>query len=302
MKIIVVTGGTGFIGSHICVKLIEKGYSVLILDSFINSSPKIVDKIKEINSLSNKSSNPYIKVIKCDLRDYELLKNIFIKYSKNNHKIEAVIHLAGLKAVNESIMEPIKYWEHNVKSSINLIKIMDRFGCRNIVFSSSATIYGYQKNKSLINENSSIMPLNTYGKTKYIIEMILNSLINSKKKDWRVAILRYFNPAGNHNSGIIGEDPKGLNTNLFPLICKVAVGSLCKIKVYGDNWETYDGSGVRDYIHVMDLAEGHIKALDFINKREKVFIVLNLGTGVGTSVFEMIKTFEKVLPNVSILS
>ena len=294
MKIIVVTGGTGFIGSHICVKLIERGYSVLILDSFINSSPKIVDKIKEINYASNKSSSPYIKVIKCDLRDFELLKNIFIKYSKNNHNIEAVIHLAGLKAVNESIIEPIKYWENNVTSTINLIKIMERCGCKNIVFSSSATIYGYQENKSLINENSSIMPLNTYGETKYIIEMILNSLVNSKKKDWRVAILRYFNPIGAHFSGIIGEIPNKYATNIMPIINSVALKRINYLSIFGNDWDTPDGTPIRDYIHVEDLAEGHIKALKQICERKLKQITLNLGTGNGSSVLELIKVFEEV--------
>ena len=294
MKIIVVTGGTGFIGSHICIKLIEQGYSVLILDSFINSSPKIVDKILEINFLSNKSIKPYLKVIKCDLRDYQLLENIFIEYSQNNQRIEAVIHLAGLKAVNESIMEPIKYWENNLSGSINLLKIMHSFGCRNIVFSSSATIYGYQKNKSLINENSTINPTNTYGETKYAIEKLLNSLIKSNKDDWRVAILRYFNPIGAHFSGTIGESPNKYATNIMPIISSVALRKREYLSIFGNDWDTPDGTPIRDYIHVEDLAEGHIKALEHLCEKKSKQIILNLGTGNGSSVLQLIKVFGEV--------
>ncbi len=294
MKVIIVTGGTGFLGSHICVSLLEQGYSVLILDSFINSSPKTIDKIREIKSYSKKFSNADVKAIKCDLRDKELLKKIFSRYSRNNQKIEAVIHLAGLKAVNESIIDPIKYWENNVNGSINLLKAMDIFGCRNIVFSSSATIYGYQKNKSPINENAEIKPINTYGKTKEVIENILESLSFSTDKSWKIAILRYFNPIGAHKTGLIGENPNLTPTNIIPIINQVALRKREFLEIYGSDWDTIDGTCVRDYIHVMDLAEGHVKALKYILNKKSELIKVNLGNGEGVSVLNLVKTFQKI--------
>ena len=204
------------------------------------------------------------------------------------------MHFAGLKAVGESVLKPLVYYENNVQGTLTLCKVMKDFNVKKIIFSSSATVYGNPKDLP-VSETAPTQSLeNPYGRSKFMIENILTDLATSDK-DWEVMLLRYFNPAGNHYSGIIGEDPRGLPTNLFPLICKVAVGTMEKIKIYGDDWETVDGSGVRDYIHVMDLAEGHIKALDFIlDERKKVFLVLNLGTGFGTSVFEMIDTFERV--------
>ena len=294
MKQILVTGGTGFIGSHICLLLLERGYKVIILDSFINSSPQIGQKILEIKKINNKSGKPLLDLIKCDLRDEISLKNVFKKYTLNSLKIEAVIHLAGLKAVEESIKEPLKYWDHNVKGTINLLNIMSQFGCQKIVFSSSATIYGCQKNKYLIKENSKIEPINTYGKTKEMVEKILDSLPYLNDKSWEIAILRYFNPIGAHSSGLIGEDPLIKPNNIMPVINEVALGKRKFLEIFGNDWDTKDGTCIRDYIHVMDLAEGHIRTLEYILKSKSEIIKLNLGTGKGISVIELLETFEKV--------
>ena len=294
MKQILVTGGTGYIGSHICLLLLERGYKVIILDSFINSSPNIGQKILEIKNISNNIGKPPLDIIKCDLRDEISLKNVFKKYTLDSLQIEAVIHLAGLKAVEESIKEPIKYWDHNLKGTINLLNIMSKFGCQKIVFSSSATIYGDQKNKYLIKENSKIEPINTYGKTKEMVEKILDTLPYLNVKSWEISILRYFNPIGAHSSGLIGENPLNKPTNIMPIINEVALGKRKFLEIFGNDWDTPDGTCIRDYIHVMDLADGHIKALEYVLRSKSEIIKLNLGTGKGTSVLELVKTFEKV--------
>jgi len=288
---ILVTGGTGFIGSHVSLLLIEQGHNVFILDSLINSNEIVFSRIKKLAGIKCQEN---ILFFKGDLRKIEDIHNIFNCAKERGKPIETVLHFAGLKSASESSFRPMAYWENNVIASLNLIKVMEQNNCKKIVFSSSAIVYG-DKYQSPISESNYPDPKNPYGHTKLSIENFLSNMFSDPDSDWKIAILRYFNPAGNHKSGIIGEDPKGLPTNLFPLICKVAVGNIRRIKVFGDDWETLDGSGVRDYIHVMDLAEGHIRALDFIiNKRKKVFLVLNLGTGFGTSVFEMIDTFERV--------
>ncbi len=293
MQKILITGGLGYIGSHISLSLLESGYKVIVLDSFVNCNSQIEEKIIQIMDLKKFSNRDNFKVIKCDLCDEKGLSNILIKHSMHS-KIDAVIHLAGLKAVDESINKPIKYWSNNVKGTINLLNIMDYIKCRKIVFSSSATIYGNVENKYLIKEESKIQPINTYGKTKQVIESILETLIINKKNNWNISILRYFNPIGAHQSGLIGEDPLFPPTNIMPIINKVALGKKEFLEIYGNDWNTRDGTCIRDYIHVVDLASGHLKALKCILDNKFQFEVLNLGTGKGFTVLELVKTFEKV--------
>ena len=283
---ILVTGGLGFIGSHVSLLLLEQGHNVFVIDSLINSSKNVVNII---NKLSKRKVNFY----KGDIKNSEDIESIFNIAESENKSIEAVFHFAGLKSVKESAINPLAYWENNVLATHTLLKIMKKFNCKRIVFSSSATVYGENYN-SPISEDVIPNPINVYGLTKLSVENLLFSIYSNIEENWHVTILRYFNPAGNHFSGKIGENPRSLPTNLFPLICRVASGNISKLVIYGDNWNTIDGSGVRDYIHAMDLAEGHVKALDYSNKKEKSFLVLNLGTGKGTSVFELINTFERV--------
>ena len=293
MKRILITGGLGFIGSHTSILLLQQGYDLIILDSFVNSSKASIERItiliKKLNSLFLKN----IKFIDCDIRDNKQLKNIFLNSINEGNPIDAVIHFAGLKAVEESVENPLLYWEINVGGSLNLFKIMESYDCRTIVFSSSATIYK-SKPEGLLDENSELDPSNPYGQTKATIEKILKTLYDSDRNNWRIVNLRYFNPIGAHESGLIGEYPIGVPNNLFPYINKVASGRIEKLNIDGNDWPTADGTGVRDYIHVMDLADGHISALNFLFCGNGNFLNLNLGTSKGTSVLELIKTFEKV--------
>ena len=291
MSRVLVTGGGGFIGSHACISLLERNFEVVVIDSFINSNKQSLSKVYEICKLNNNSVSP-IKVLSFDIREKEELDNLFKQSIQEGKPIEAVFHFAGLKSVRESILNPLEYWEVNVGGTINLLKIMDKYECRTMIFSSSATIYKFSKNR-ILDEGSEVNPINPYGKTKLTIENLLNDLYLNNPDHWRIANLRYFNPIGAHPSGLIGEEPKGIPDNIFPYICKVAAGILKELTIYGDDWPTKDGTGIRDYIHVMDLAEGHIAALDFLLKSEPQIINLNLGTGVGTSVFELINTFQK---------
>ena len=292
MKVLV-TGGAGFIGSHTCLALLEKGYEVLVIDSYVNSHKNSLDRVIEVLKANKITKNVGIEIINADLRDEKVLDQLFCKYQKLGQPINAVIHFAGLKSVKESVINPLKYWDVNVNSTINLLSVMDKYECRIFVFSSSATIYGLSDNVPL-KENAEIKPINPYGRTKVAIEQILNDTFLSQPGKWKIANLRYFNPIGAHPSGLIGEAPIGVPTNIFPYITQVAIGKLNKLTVYGDNWPTLDGTAVRDYIHVMDLAEGHISALEYILKNENKIININLGTGLGTSVLELIKTFERV--------
>ncbi len=294
MKSILVTGGLGFIGSHTCISLIKYGYRMIIIDSNINSSIKSIQRIKNIlNNHNYINTNKDILFEKGDVRNAEFLDYVFLKAQKNNYSINGVIHFAGLKAVEESVNNPLMYWDFNVNGSIQLLKVMNKFSCRTIVFSSSATIYD-SKVINPIAENSNILPSNPYGDTKATIENILNGVFKSSKESWRVANLRYFNPIGAHPSGLIGEDPLEKPNNIFPLICKVARGYYEKICIYGDDWPTVDGTGIRDYVHVMDLAQAHCLALDYLLINKPKIINLNIGTGIGTSVLQLIKTFELV--------
>ena len=293
MKNIIVTGGAGFIGSHTCLALLERGYRVFVIDSFINSSPLALEKVLEILKNKNKNVKDELIIFKCDLKDKSLLKNIFSEIKTKYKTIDGVIHFAGLKSVAESISFPLIYWQANVFGTINLIEIMQKYKCNTLVFSSSATIYANSENPSL-SENDQLMPSNPYGNTKLSIEVLLNDIFNSSKMNLKFASLRYFNPIGAHISGLIGENPKGKPNNIFPLIINTAMGTQKKLEIYGNDWPTKDGTPIRDYIHVMDLADAHIKVLENLFKNESIFLELNIGTGRGTSVLELIKIFEKV--------
>ena len=293
MRRILVTGGCGFIGSHTCLELLEKNYEVWVVDSLVNGSHLVLERIKK---LSNKSNN--LKFFKGDVRDINFIRKVFQKAINNDIPISGVIHFAGLKSVGESIDEPIKYWDVNVNGTISLIRVMEESNCRSIVFSSSATIYGI-KDDTPIKESFDIESINPYGTTKIVIEKLLKDLYLSSPDEWRIISLRYFNPIGAHESGLIGEDPLGIPNNIFPLLMQVCMRRINKLQVFGNDWDTKDGTCVRDYIHVLDLADGHILAMEYLFNHNPQIMNLNLGTGTGTSVLELINTFERV-NNVSI--
>jgi UDP-glucose 4-epimerase len=275
---VLVTGGAGYIGSHTCIALSEAGYDFVVYDNLSNSSKQSLDRVEKI-------IDKKIKFINGDIRDEEKLQNVFDKY-----KIDSVIHFAGLKAVGESVEQPLRYYENNISGTITLCKIMQKNSCKNIIFSSSATVYG-DPHKTPIKEDFPLSATNPYGRSKLFIEEILRDIFISDK-EWKIVLLRYFNPVGAHKSGTIGEDPNGLPNNLMPFISQVAVGKLKELRVFGDDYDTSDGTGVRDYIHVVDLAQGHVKALKIIDKIKNV-MTINLGTGKGYSVLDMVKAFEK---------
>ena len=279
MSTVLVTGGAGFIGSHTSVELLNAGYDIIILDNFVNSKPESLKRIKELTGKD-------FKFYQADIRDEEAMTKVFAE-----NKIDAVIHFAGLKSVPQSVKEPLNYYDNNIAGTVCLCRVMDKAGCKKLVFSSSATVYG-SKNPSPLRED---MPTggttNPYGTTKYFIEQILQDLCISDS-EWGVSILRYFNPIGAHKSGRIGEDPNGIPGNLMPYITQVAIGKLECLNVCGNDYPTPDGTGVRDYIHVVDLALGHINALDRLLK-VKGCEVYNLGTGKGYSVLDVVKAFEK---------
>ena len=277
MKILV-TGGTGFIGSHTVVELLKENFEVVVIDNLSNSHEKVIDNIKEI---TGKSFTFY----KGDVQDKELLRKIF-----TDEKIDAVIHFAGYKAVGESVEKPLMYYENNLLSTINLCSVMEEFNCFNLVFSSSATVYGTPHSLP-IKEDFPLSTTNPYGTTKLMIENILKDLCVSNDK-WSIVVLRYFNPIGADKSGLIGEDPEGIPNNLMPYIVKVATKELECLSVFGDDYPTHDGTGVRDYIHVVDLARGHIKAINYLGHSGIDYF--NLGTGIGYSVLDIVKTFERV--------
>ncbi len=292
MKKILVTGGCGFIGSHTSYLLAKSGIKVIILDSNINSSEKVINCIQFLLS-KELATNQNLEFVKGDIRDEILVKQIFEKAKHNNEPISSVIHFAGLKSVAESVSNPLKYWDANVQGSIKLLQVMDQYECRTIVFSSSATIYGVSDG-SLLSEKSPLNPCNPYGDTKYVIERLLEDIFVNSNQNWKIANLRYFNPIGAHESGLIGENPVGTPNNIFPILTKVAIGEIPKIQIYGTDWPTHDGTGIRDYIHVMDLAYGHIKALEFLEKNNSQMLNINLGTGKGTSVLDLINIFQRV--------
>lgn len=279
MKILV-TGGCGYIGSHTCVELLEHGYEVIVVDNLVNSKRDVIDKIKEITGKS-------VIFYEGNVQEEKLLVSIFKK-----HKIDAVIHFAGLKAVGESVKKPILYYQNNLDSTLVLLKVMEQFDVKKIIFSSSATVYGSQ-NKVPFKESDPVGgTTNPYGTSKLFIEHILEDLVVADP-EFHVVILRYFNPIGAHKSGLIGDNPNGIPNNLMPYITKVASGELEYLNVFGNDYPTKDGTGVRDYIHVVDLADGHVKALDKVTK-EKGIHIYNLGTGIGYSVLEIVSAFEAV--------
>lgn len=277
MKILV-TGGAGYIGSHTCVELLENGIEVVVIDNLINSSREALHRVEAITGKK-------IEFRQIDLLDRERLDRLFTE-----HRFEAVIHFAGLKAVGESVRIPLRYYENNIGGTLTLCQAMSKHAVKTIVFSSSATVYG-EPGKVPITEDFSTHAYNPYGRTKLFIEEILKDLYVSDN-DWNVILLRYFNPVGAHESGQIGEDPRGIPNNLMPFISQVAVGKLKELRVFGNDYPTRDGTGVRDYIHVVDLAAGHVKALEKLTGCKGVHIY-NLGTGKGYSVLEMISAFEE---------
>ena len=275
---ILVTGGAGYIGSHTCILLIEAGYDVVVLDNFSNASKESINRVEKIVGKE-------ITLVEGDIRNRDDLHKVF-----NAHKIDAVIHFAGLKAVGESVAEPLKYYDNNIHGTIVLCEVMAEHDCKSIVFSSSATVYG-DPHTTPIKENFPLSTTNPYGRSKLFIEEMLRDLYISDNT-WKIVLLRYFNPVGAHISGTIGEDPHGIPNNLMPFIAQTAVGKREHLNVLGDDYDTHDGTGVRDYIHVMDLADGHVKALDKMGDFNQV-MTINLGTGNGYSVLDMVKAFEK---------
>jgi UDP-glucose 4-epimerase len=285
MKRILITGGAGYIGSHTCIEFLAADYELVVLDNLSNSS---VEALKRVETITGQE----IPFVEGDIRDKALLRRVFSEYT-----IEAVIHFAGLKAVGESVAIPLRYYDNNVAGSISLFEVMTEFGCKKVVFSSSATVYGDPESVP-IQESSPLSTTNPYGASKLMVEGVLGDLFVSDSS-WSIAILRYFNPVGAHKSGLIGEDPNGIPNNLMPFVSQVAVGQRDKLSVFGGDYATHDGTGVRDYIHVVDLAKGHVKALQSLEQNPELLTV-NLGTGTGYSVLDMVRAFEnasgKVVP------
>jgi UDP-glucose 4-epimerase len=277
---ILVTGGAGYIGSHTTLALLQAGYDVVVVDNLSNSSKASLERVGDIAG-----RKPVF--IEGDLRDAALLNQLF-----KDHPIESVLHFAGLKAVEESVREPLRYFNNNLVSTMTLCQAMADANIFNVVFSSSATVYGAPSIVPIAENHPAGQTTNPYGRSKFMIEQMLTDLAHSDSR-WKIAILRYFNPVGAHASGRMGEDPNGIPNNLIPYICRVAVGTLTELKVFGNDYPTVDGTGVRDYIHVLDLADGHLSALDAIRKSSGVHI-WNLGTGHGHSVLEVLKTFEEI--------
>ena len=278
MKILV-TGGTGYIGSHTAVELLDSGYDVVIIDNLSNSKRDVIDKIKQI-------TNKNITFYEGNVCDKELLRTIF-----EEHKIDAVIHFAGYKAVGESVKKPLMYYRNNIDSTLTLCEVMNEYDCKKLIFSSSATVYGVPKTLP-IKEDFPLSTTNPYGTTKLYIEGILKDLY-AADANWSIALLRYFNPIGAHSSGLIGENPNDIPNNLMPYIMKVATKELPYLNVFGNDYDTKDGTGVRDYIHVVDLAKGHIKAIEKVLNGAGID-AYNLGTGTGYSVLEIVHTFKEV--------
>ena len=274
MKVLL-TGGTGYIGSHTMIELLELGYEVVVVDDFENSKPEVIENIKE---LTNRDFDFY----EGNVCYKETLEQIF-----EEHKIDAVMHFAGYKAVGESVKNPLKYYRNNIDSTLTLLEVMDKYKCKNIVFSSSATVY--KKTDMLpIKENFSLSTTSAYANSKLLIENILENLYISDS-EWNITILRYFNPLGAHGSGLIGENPNDIPNNLMPYVVQVAIGNYECLNIFGNDYNTHDGTGVRDYVHVVDLAKGHVKALENFNGIN----IYNLGTGIGYSVLDVVNTFEK---------
>lgn len=279
MKNVLITGGSGYIGSHVAVELLNKNYKVIVYDNLTNSSKISVKRVEEITGKN-------IIFYEADILDEKKLSEVFEK-----ENIDVVIHCAALKAVGESVKKPLEYYHNNISGTLSLLKIMRKYSCKNIIFSSSATVYGDPEKVPITEDFPKGICTNPYGWTKSMMEQIMTDLQKSDP-EWKVVLLRYFNPIGAHESGKIGEDPQGIPNNLLPYIAQVAVGKLDYLRVFGDDYDTVDGTGVRDYIHVVDLAKGHVLSVDKIDKLEGVSII-NLATGNGYSVLEVLKAFEK---------
>ena len=277
--LVLVTGGAGYIGSHTCIELLNNNYDVIVIDNLCNSSP---ESLKRVEGITKKK----IRFYKADVCDKTVLRSIF-----NENKIDCVIHFAGLKAVGESVQKPLEYYDNNLSSTLTLLKVMNEYNVKKIVFSSSATVYSSDNEMPLTEDCKTGNCTNPYGWTKYMGEQIFRDLAKSDT-EWSIALLRDFNPIGAHKSGLIGESPKDIPNNLMPYVSQVAVGKLKELSVFGNDYDTPDGTGVRDYIHVVDLAKGHVAAIDYINKH-KGLDVFNLGTGVGYSVLDIVNAFEE---------
>ncbi len=286
MAQLLITGGAGFIGSHAALVLLEAGHSLVVIDNYDNSSPESLRRVAE---LAGPSTASRLLVVEGDIRSAADLERAF-SATTDGQPIEAVIHFAGLKAVGESVRKPLRYWDVNLSGSRQLLAAMQAHGCRTMVFSSSCTVYGMPEVVP-IREIAPVQPINPYGHSKAAVEQLLADLAASEP-GWRIARLRYFNPVGAHPSGRIGEDPSGIPNNLFPFVSQVAVGRRERLQVFGGDWPTPDGSGVRDYIHVMDLAEGHQAALDTLLAEDPQLLTVNLGSGQGHSVLEVVAAFE----------
>ena len=278
MPSILVTGGAGYIGSHTCVELLDAGYDLIVIDNFSNSKPAVLDRVRQISGRA-----PVF--VEADIRDRGALRDVF-----RAQRIDAVIHFAGLKAVGESVAQPLRYYDNNLSGSLTLFEVMAESGVKTMVFSSSATVYGDPRSVP-IREDFPLSATNPYGRSKLMLEDILRDLSHADES-WRIALLRYFNPVGAHASGMIGEDPSGIPNNLMPYITQVAIGKLPQLSVFGGDYPTPDGTGVRDYIHVVDLARGHLAALTALDGGKPGVMTVNLGTGKGYSVLEMIRAFE----------
>ncbi|QNM96454.1 UDP-glucose 4-epimerase GalE [Chitinimonas koreensis] len=274
---ILVTGGAGYIGSHTCVELLASGYDIVVVDNFSNSKPAVLDRVGQISG----QEFPWYEI---DVRDRAALARVFGK-----HRFSGVLHCAGVKSIAEAQRDPLKYYQHNLEASLTLLEEMAERGLKRLVFSSSATVYG-ECTQIPYREESPLKPNTVYGRSKMVVEDVLHDLA-SADESWRIAILRYFNPVGAHPSGLIGEDPNGTPNNLMPYICQVAVGKQAELAIFGHDYPTPDGTGVRDYLHVADLAEGHVRALDYLG-RETGLVTFNLGTGRGYSVLEVVRAFE----------
>lgn len=278
MKVLV-TGGAGYIGSHTCVELLAAGHQVVVVDNLTNSSPKAIARVEQI-------TGKHVTFYQCDIADQEYLDQIF-----NTEKVDAVIHFAGLKAVGESVQKPLEYYSNNISGTLVLVEVMRKYNVKNMIFSSSATVYGSPAEIPITENCPKGICTNPYGWTKWMLEQILSDIYHADTK-WNVILLRYFNPIGAHESGLIGEDPKGIPNNLLPYVARVAIGRLPEVGVFGNDYDTPDGTGVRDYIHVVDLARGHVQALKKIEENAGLKIY-NLGTGNGYSVLDVIHAFEK---------
>ena len=292
MKNIFITGGLGYIGSHICTTLFEQNYNIYILDSLYNSSIFVLEKLKIIKKTICSNNKSFIKFFQGEIRDKLILNKIFEYSLEIGYPIDAVIHCSGLKSVAESNVKPELYWDVNVHGTEILLEVMEKNNCKTIIFSSSATVYG-NSTKKILTEHTKIQPTNIYGKTKAYAEKVLLSKFN-QSEGWKVINLRYFNPIGAHKSFLIGEIINKKSTNLFTFICKAAIKEIKNLQIFGNDWDTKDGTCVRDFIHILDIASGHIAALNYLNREEKIYKCINLGTSKGRTILELVEIFEKV--------